>query len=180
MDSQLELNMNFGDLVRELRSLADKVDRAKPDKGDVKALTMFLDEHPAFWRVSGDLAEQAALIMIEDMNAPRAMKESLKAGLRQMAAGLVLPSDGELEKLIIRQIVGAWLRLSYVEYVYGRNTVGGSMTLAQGTYWERRLSAAQRRYLRALETLSRVRRLNLPTVQVNIATQQVNQVNQNG
>lgn len=161
----------------ELRALVDRTDKKKPDPADVKALRVYFDEHPRAWRAIGDLAEQANQNMIADMNAPQSMKMSLKTGLAAMAAELTQPGDGELEKLIIRQIVGCWLRLSYVEYTYNRNTVSASMTMRQGEYWERRLSAAQRRYLRAIESLARVRRLRLPAVQVNIGAQQVNQVN---
>lgn len=160
----------------ELRSLVGAVDQAKPDAGAVGALRRFLADNPDLWRNVGDLAEQANLNMIELMSAPTAMKESLKFGLSAMAANLTQPGDGELERLIIRQIVGSWLRLSYVEYVVGHNTVEGNFTLNQADFWERRQSAAQRRYLRAIETLARVRRLRLPAVQVNIAEKQVNQV----
>lgn len=162
--------------AQELRALVAQVDKKKPAAGDVSALRNFLEAHPGVWRITGDLAEQANLIMIEDMQAPTAMKEALKVGLSAMAAELTQPGDGELEKLIIRQIVGCWLRLSYVEYVYNRNTVAG-VNIRQGDHWERRLSSAQRRYLRAVESLARVRRLRLPAVQVNIGAQQVNQVN---
>lgn len=162
--------------AQELRALVDKVDKRKPAAADMTALREFLKTHPTVWRITGDLAEQANLIMIEDMTAPAAMKESLKFGLVRMETELRQPGDGELERLIIRQIVGCWLRLSYVEYVYNRNTVSG-LNMRQGDHWERRLSSAQRRYLRAVESLARVRRLKLPAVQVNIAEQQVNQVN---
>jgi len=39
-------------------------------------------------------------------------------------------------------------------------------------YWEKRLTAAQRRFTRACETLARVRKLsrNTPALQFNIAT----------
>jgi len=38
----------------------------------------------------------------------------------------------------------------------------GQHDRASGTYWDKRLSAAQRRYLRAVETLERVRKLMRP------------------
>ena len=46
-------------------------------------------------------------------------------------------------------------------------------------HWERRLSAAQRRYLRACESLARVRKLGrtTPALQLNIATHGGQQVN---
>jgi hypothetical protein len=73
----------------------------------------------------------------------------------------------------------AWLRCVDVERRYS-DILGESVTLAVGDFWERRLTMAQRRYLRALETLARVRRLALPAVQVNIGAQQVNQLNTGG
>ena len=66
-----------------------------------------------------------------------------------------------------------WLRLQLIEQQYS-GVQAGNMTLPQGDYWERRLSAAQRRYLRAVETLARVRRLRVPALQVNIGEKQVN------
>jgi hypothetical protein len=65
---------------------------------------------------------------------------------------------------------------------HGLTLAANSGTLEQGEYWEKRLSAAQRRYLRACETLARVRKLTLGTLalQVNIAAaggQQVNMIN---
>lgn len=160
----------------ELRALITQVDMKKPDPAAAGALRAFFDENPGVWRIAGDFAEQANLNMIEAMQAPRSMKESLKAGLVSMAAELTLPGDGALEKLIIGQIVGCWLRLSFVEYTYGRNSAEGNFNMAQGAHWEKRLSSAQRRYLRAIESLARVRRLRLPTMQVNIGGQQVNQM----
>ena len=50
-------------------------------------------------------------------------------------------------------------------------------SLASASYWERKLSAIQHRYLRAIETLSRVRKLmGVPMVQINIATEGGQQV----
>lgn len=162
--------------TQELRALVAQVDKGKPGADDAAALRKFLNANPGLWRTTGDLAEQANLNMIEGMQAPKAMKESLKAGLNEMAAELTQPGDGPLEMLIIQQIVGCWLRLSFVEFVVSRNTVEGNFTMPQGAYWEKRLSASQRRYLRAIETLARVRKLQLPAVQINIGAQQVNQV----
>jgi hypothetical protein len=48
-----------------------------------------------------------------------------------------------------------------------------------GMYWEKRLTAAQRRFTRACETLARVRKLsrNTPALQFNIAASGGQQVN---
>ena len=41
-------------------------------------------------------------------------------------------------------------------------------------FWERRLSMSQRRSLQACETLAKVRKMKLPSVQLNIGEKQVN------
>lgn len=180
MKQHIELAAENPELFHEARALIRKVDKEKPSKDDVVALGAFLFDHPEYWRLAGDLAEQATLTIVDGMQATKAVKESLMVGLHQTAAELTQPGDGALERLIIWQIVGCWLSLSYVEYVLGRNTVEGNFNIPQGTYWEKRVTSAQRRYLRAVETLARVRRLKVPAVQVNIAEQQVNQVNAGG
>ena len=80
-----------------------------------------------------------------------------------------------LERLLIEHVALCWLRVQCVEQRYAQ-IMAKSITLEQGRYWESRLSASQRRYLRATETLARVRKLRLPPVQVNIGEKQVNVV----
>ena len=45
--------------------------------------------------------------------------------------------------------------------------------MTAGPYWDKRFSPAQRRYLRAIENLARVRRTALPVLHVNIAEKQI-------
>ena len=180
MSSQIDIAAKNRGAFDELRALARKVDKAKPNPDDVAELGALLHRHPELWRICGDLADQAALRLIEEMNAPRSMKRSMQSGLSAQAAELARPDDGALEALIIRQIVGAWVRLAYTEYAYNGALVAGNQTLKQADFWERRLTAAERRYLRTCETLARVRRLKVPAVQVNIAERQLNQVTTRG
>lgn len=80
------------------------------------------------------------------------------------------------EKLLIDHAVTCWLRLQAAELAYQAFQEQGG-TFAKAAYLERRLSATQRRYLAALESLARVRgSLKRMPVQVNFANQQINQV----
>ena len=83
-----------------------------------------------------------------------------------------------LEQLLIQHAALCWLKLSLVELQYSYATKG-SITLTVGMYWEKRLTAAQKRFTRACETLARVRKLarNTPALQVNIAANGGQQVN---
>ncbi len=154
-----------------------KTDREKPTADDRAELDRILRDVPAVWTVAGDVMNHTALSMIRQMEANYAVKASLQTGWEQLQRDLARPSDGPLERLLIQQIVLAWLKLAYTEHHHRHFLMTGNVPITQSDFWERRLSAAQRRFLRASETLARVRRLQLPAVQVNIAEQQVNQVN---
>ncbi len=86
-----------------------------------------------------------------------------------------------LERLLIEQILTARIHVLHAENVFSEK-VAESVTFAAGTYWQNFLASAQRRYLRAIETLARVRRLarNGPLFQVNIATAGGKQINTQG
>ena len=152
-----------------------EADREKPSAEARKTLDEFLRSDPAIWHAVGDMVEQAARHLISKAAGSYAIKASMTKGWDQMQLDLARPSDGALERLLVQQVVIAWLHLGYVEYQYSAVTTETGLTIKRAEYWERRLSAAQRRYLRATETLARVRRLQLPAVQVNIGAQQINQ-----
>lgn len=60
---------------------------------------------------------------------------------------------------------------NHVEYYYNQCVVNQSIKLTKAEYWDNLLSSTQARFLRAIETLARVRRLarNTPALQINIA-----------
>ena len=154
-----------------------ETDRERPSAEARKALDEFLRSDPAMWHHAGDMVEQAARHLIRAAGGKsHAAKASMTHGWEQLPLDLARPSDGALESLLIQQVVMSWLHLGYIEYQYTAISTSQDVSIKRAEYWERRLSAAQRRYLRATETLARVRRLQLPAVQVNIGAQQVNQV----
>ncbi len=91
-----------------------------------------------------------------------------------------LGSDGApgLEQLLIQHAALCWLRLTLAELAYS-SVMKGSITLTLGMYMEKRLTTAQKRFTRACETLTRVRKIsrNTPALQVNIAASGGQQVN---
>src|ERR671918_2384035 len=110
--------------------------------------------------------------------ATAAMKECWKHRLQVLKKDLGYEEAPLLEKLLIQQAALCWLKLNLVELSYS-GTMAQSVTLTLGVYWEKRLSAAQKRFTRACETLARVRKLsrNTPALQLNIATSGGQQVN---
>lgn len=154
----------------------NKTDKEKPTKEAQAELKQLLADVPDVWVIAGDVMGNTARKLISDLNATYAVRASLEVGWRQMQVDMAHPGDGALEKMLVQQVALCWLKLAYTERHHEHYLTTGSTTVTQADFWERRLSAAQRRYLRACETLARVRRLQLPAVQVNIAEKQVNQV----
>ena len=168
------------ELIADLHALMDRNDVEHPTKEDRRAFREFIHEHPQLWTYAGNVVEQAAYNLVDSVSGKGTMlATALKEGLSQMPRDLALPTDGPLEQLLIQQVVLCWMRYGQVEYTY-TTKMSSSSTFEQLRYWEQRLNAAQRRYLRAVETLARVRKLQLPAMQINIAGQQVNQVNTRG
>lgn len=166
------------DPLKEVIRVIRATDVTQPSPEDKKALDTLLREQPAIWRLAGDMVEKTANKLINHYGGHYLVQASLKSAWESLPKELAQPGDGELERLLVQQVVLAWMKLAFIEYQHEHNLTEGSTTIKLADFWERRLNAAQRRYLRATETLGRIRRLNLPAVQINIGEQQVNQINQ--
>ena len=158
----------------EFAELVRRVNKSNPEPKDVEVLRQRLQESPELWRLAGDLTRDAYDQLVDLAVRDQALvAESLKAGRLAMRDELGYQHASPLERLLIDQVVLCWLRMHCAEFSY-TETFKKSRPPAESEYWERRLSGAQRRYLRACETLARIQKLKLPTVQVNIGHKQVN------
>jgi hypothetical protein len=100
--------------------------------------------------------------------------EAVMRGAQAMRDDMGYQAAPELERTLIDHVVLCWLRVQQIELRY-TTVMAEAITFERGAYWERRLTAAQGRYLRACESLARVWRLSRQvSLQVNIGGQQVN------
>lgn len=95
------------------------------------------------------------------------------SGTRRVKKKWVLPAEdpSPLERLLAERVVATWLEVQLFSGLYGANL--GKLTLSQGDYHQKRLDRAHRRHLSAIRTLAQIRKLG-PSVQINIADQQIN------
>ncbi len=161
--------------VGRLRAAVMKVDKDNPAPEDLAHLRVVLRAEPDLARELFDLAALTSAEVIRSI-LPRAPLgcEAISARADTMRVGLGSATAPEIERGLIEHVVLCWLRLQAVEsrYTYA---MGQSQELAWAYWWERRLTAAQGRYMRACECLARVRRLAGPSaVQINVGDQQVN------
>jgi hypothetical protein len=155
-------------------------DMEQASKGNKEALTRFckwLDDRPnaaGFADEFGNLATttEKSLLRLAYGEQDLFMQEMGRRKLASMRNRLRGDSSTPLESLLITRIALCWFQLHYYETAYAQNLRGLSLEQSRG--YQRRIDSAHRRYLSAIKALAQVRRLLLPTVQVNVGQKQVN------
>jgi hypothetical protein len=166
---------------REFYELQHRLYRSKPpDEKDIARYRELALAHPGFLHSLKETSEYirtALLGKMLDGNAKAHVLAEEDALKRDFGYKMASPT----ERLLIDQILTTRVHLLHAEAVFS-DKIMQSLSFAAASYWQKFLSSAQRRYLRAIETLARVRRLarNGPLFQVNIANAGGRQVNCQG
>ncbi len=152
----------------ELDALVERCNKTKPNPADIDALRTVVMSP-----VGAHVAAVSGLTLARELfNSTGAAKVVIDAELKRLRRDLGGDDALPIEQALIDHIVTCWARLSSAERGLTKTTTGDH-SRDSALYWERRVDAAQRRYLRALGLLARMRALT--RVQVNIAeVQQVN------
>jgi hypothetical protein len=148
----------------------------RAESGDSTALPLLkevFDQVPSLWKMAGDLGAQATASIIEAAAGSNAVaREAMIRALETFRAELNKHSTSPLERLLVDRIATCWLQVNYYETLYSQNTL--NLTPQQSEAQQRRLSQAHNRYLSAVRALAQVKWLLAPTIQVNIAENQMN------
>ena len=165
-------------VVRRFMELVDGIDRDDPSPADVRALREMLHDHSGLWREYGDLAQNAAATLIQQLKASPHVAESLIHGWTAMKDDLGYSDAPPLERHLIEEVVLCSMHKNLVAAEYSA-AMTKPITQSSVNHWERRLTAVQSRFLRAIESLARVRKLarTTPALQLNIAAHGGQQVN---
>ena len=165
----------------EINKLRKRMDKAKdPDPKDVERLRQLAVRAPGFLSAcSTTLSIRQQLIEKITTGVSKAVMLAEVDSLKQQLGYDAAPT---LERLLIDHILTVRLRLIHAENCYNIAVVNQSVTFKSGEYWDNLLSSVHTRFLRAIETLARVRRLarNTPALQINIAGEGGKQVNVQG
>jgi hypothetical protein len=78
-----------------------------------------------------------------------AVREGLRAKMEALRVELAGPSP--LERVLAERIVACWLHLYHLETIYGDKD---RLPLELGSYYQRCLDRAHKRYLSAIKTLA--------------------------
>lgn len=151
---------------QEINQAIKATNKSDPKQADVDALNKILDDRPDVWKSVGEIAvnTQISIIDYHFSNSP-IVKESIKRQLKAMRDNLGWNEASELEKLLIRQVCLCWLNVHITE-VRRHDTIRGQHSMREGLYWEKALLAAQKRYLKAVETLGRMQKIVTQTKEI--------------
>lgn len=148
----------------------------RAERGEQNALAVIrqvFDLIPSVWEAYGDLAAAAEDALVE-LWAPNSAltREGLRKKLAAMRTDLAGPEASLLERLLAERLVACWLQAFHADFAYARALK--ELRPEEAELYQRRQDRATRQYLKALRSLADVRRLLIPTLQVNIADRQVN------
>ena len=172
--SKAEIEQRRETLTR-LRDLLKQTE--KDDEKAVRAIREILDETPDLaWR-SRNIGKMAERLLINEMTREKDLvaKEMIGHQLESMRSEIAGDDPSALELLLTERIVATWLQVQVFESHYASGL--GKHTLAQGTYYQKRLDRAHRNHLSAIRTLAQIRKIGPAAVQINIAQKQINTAN---
>lgn len=118
-----------------------------------------------------------AVVLIKDgVMLPAEVRDSWAVQTRDLRESLGYDTAPPLERMLIEHACLCWVRLAVMEFRLSC-VVTANNTLAQVEHTEKRLTAAQKRFTRACESIARVRKLSRPNVQINVAAEGGRQLN---
>lgn len=171
---QLEVCIDqTNDLDKQFNMLLEKATGTKPDSSEVRDLRRFLRNHPEIWKQLGTLYDATFNDFLSKEYIEPVTVELIRPKLKELKQQLGYGNASTLERLIIEGIILAYLRWITTEFKY-TNLVNETHTFDSGLYWAKRLNNAQKAYLRACETLARVRKLsrNCPALVSDVSQQE--------
>ncbi len=165
--------------IEQFLAVVRRANVDKPKRSDLKELEKWLNDYPGLWRGLFDMAEFVQANFIKRAVEREALQLAMEHNVASLRDELGYRAAPALEKLLIEDIVLAWLHKQWLEYQLVTMMGKGEIRMSVVNFWERRLSVAENRYLSACQALAKVRRLasRVPALQVNIATDHGQQVN---
>jgi hypothetical protein len=149
----------------EFIALVSSVNTGKPKPADVEKIKRMMSDHDdlKLWQHFAGLAESCELTMLEFASCVPAGLAILWGGRQaQMRRDLGYHDAPDAEKYPISHVALCYLRLMIAEFQLTLK-LSGDHNINVGVYMEKRLTDAQKRYTRAVETLAKVRTLSAAT-----------------
>ncbi len=146
------------EVKKEQEELFKAINKPEPSDVDKELLRLHFAETPKVYQQIADLSGRVQNSIVEKFSDSYLVRESYRHKLAAMRDSLGWNDSTEIEKILIEQVCLNWLRHNFLESVHFEKTQASHST-ETGLYWDKILTGAQKRYLRACESLVKVRKL---------------------
>jgi hypothetical protein len=148
---------------------------AKGDTATLPAVRKLLEKAENIDLMGGNLARCAETSFVKALSGEDlSVREAIHAKLAALRKDLLGEHPTPVEVLLVERVAACWLQVQDADIRYAQGQK--DMTFRQGDVNQRRMDAANKRYLAALKALALVRKLAVPALQINVARKQVNVV----
>jgi hypothetical protein len=139
---------------------------------DVRALLADPDNGPNYRECFGSSVGWLRQTLIQKAMGKNVLgQEAVEQELDRIRAELEGPNPTPIERLLAERASLCWFILNRYENAYAN---ANGWNISQADLQHRKIDKAHARFLSAVRTLAQVRKLALPTLQVNIGQNQVN------
>lgn len=142
--------------LREAELFAEACAKDEPSAEARAYIDRLIERGPDEWRKGGDLQAGAFDLAFKGFWLGYYTKAHVRKGAELLRQEMGYDEATPAERVLIEHAVLCHVRLGMIEHLYSRHT-SGSTDLTE--HYEKRLTLAQRRFTRAVETLARVRAL---------------------
>jgi len=157
---------------RDLMKICNDSDKNNADvRKEIKNLIENSPECKKFVQRQEDMYPVALRTRIERMSCTDSFREIMYVKCEELRQELGYSTSNRLEKLAIEQIVLCWFNHHQTEIEHA-NILSQNHNPMLGIYWEKRLTISGQRFNRALDLLSKMRKMNL-VIQLNSAKNQI-------
>jgi hypothetical protein len=145
--------------VSDFSSLVERTNKANPKEKDMRELKQYFDNDPSIALQVGNVNKTIFDSILETMAGESEFgRETIRRYIKNMKSELGYHNSTFVEKMLIDEVVMHWLRLQSMDHDHKIVTYG-QHRFAEGLYHDKRLHLAQARYLKAIETLAKVRKM---------------------
>jgi hypothetical protein len=139
---------------------------------EVRALLADPDDGPDYRKGFGSSADWLRQSIIRKSAGKNVLsQEAIDQELDSIRSELEGPNPTPIERLLAERASLCWFIVHWYENAYAN---ASGWNISQADFQHRKIDKAHARFLSAVRTLAQVRKLALPTLQVNIAKNQVN------
>lgn len=171
-----EITLRGDNVPEDLRDTFEQGIGANPTDKSLLDMRRSLRDHPGLAKKVLNLGANVREELIKNLIPHAGAAAILEAEIYDLGVNLGYKESPPMEQLLIEQIMVTWLRLQHLEYRMNDFMQGG-VSMRESEFWERRLTQAQARHIKAIETLARVRKITRATMQINIAEAGSQQMN---